>query len=255
MVKKNSKGKLSKLLNKKIKTSKKTKKSVEKSNKSKAKKILKTPIKSSDPSFIIHYFEGNGRACIARAILSSQNVDFKNHIISNEDWPDIKKSYLCEFGQLPVLQHNKKIYNQSISINIYLSKFFNISGKNIEEEYEINNLFCTYEDLFSLTGKYAFCDNKNEKNKLKKEATEKYIIYLKQIEERYKKYGKGNFYLGNNFSAADIYVTVGLGNIADSLEINNSEKYAPNLFNLCNRIKSKELKKFYENYYFKHSMF
>ena len=248
MVKKFSKEKLSK---KKIK-----KKNVnKKSNTKKLPKTKKTSIKSSDPTFVIHYFEGNGRACIARAILSSQNVDFKNHIISGEDWPDIKKSYLCEFGQLPILQHNKKIFNQSISINIYLSKLFNISGNNLEEEYEINNLFCTYEDLFSIASKFAFCENKNEKNKLKKEATDKFILYLKQIEERYKKYGKGNYYLGKKFTAADIYVTVGLGNIADILEFKNSEKYAPNLMNLCKRIKSKELKNFYDNYYFKHSLF
>jgi len=248
MVKKFSKEKLSK---KKIK-----KKNVnKKSNTKKLPKTKKTSIKSSDPTFVIHYFEGNGRACIARAILSSQNVDFKNHIISGEDWPDIKKSYLCEFGQLPILQHNKKIFNQSISINIYLSKLFNISGNNLEEEYEINNLFCTYEDLFSIAGKFAFCENKNEKNKLKKEATDKFILYLKQIEERYKKYGKGNYYLGKKFTAADIYVTVGLGNIADILEVKNSEKYAPNLMNLCKRIKNKELKNFYDNYYFKHSLY
>ena len=250
MVKKFSKEKPKKKINKKINK----KKSVSKKSKTKTK-ITKTLIKSSEPTFIIHYFEGNGRACIARAILSSQNVDFKNHIISNKDWPDIKKSYLCEFGQLPILQHNKKIYNQSISINIYLSKLFNISGNNLEEEYEINNLFCTYEDLFSIGGKYAFCENKEEKNKLKKQATDKYLLYLKQIEERYKKFGKGNYYLGKKFTAADIYVTVGLGNIADILEFKNSEKYAPNLMNLCKRIKSKELKNFYDNYYFKHSLF
>jgi hypothetical protein len=167
MVKKYSKEKPKKKISKKKSVSKK---SITKT------KVTKTLIKSSDPTFIIHYFGGNGRACIARAILSSQNVEFKNHIISNKDWPDIKKSYLCEFGQLPILQHNKKIYNQSISINIYLSKIFNISGNNLEEEYEINNLFCTYEDLFSVGGKYAFCEKKDEKNKLKKQAIDKYLL-------------------------------------------------------------------------------
>ena len=37
---------------------------------------------------------------------------------------------------MPILEHNGKRYSQSIAINIYLSKIFNLYGKNIEEEYE-----------------------------------------------------------------------------------------------------------------------
>ena len=55
------------------------------------------------PKYTLHYFPGNGRAVIARAILSFAKADWTNDLIKKEDWPKIKKSGLCEYEQLPVL--------------------------------------------------------------------------------------------------------------------------------------------------------
>ena len=87
--------------------------------------------------FILHYFPVNGRAATARAILSYAKADWTNDLVKKEDWIKIKSNDLFEFGQMPILEHNGKRYSQSIAINIYLSKIFNLYGKNIEEEYEI----------------------------------------------------------------------------------------------------------------------
>ena len=45
--------------------------------------------------YILHYFGVNGRAGVARAILSFSKSDWTNDLINKDDWPKIKKSGLC----------------------------------------------------------------------------------------------------------------------------------------------------------------
>ena len=48
------------------------------------------------PKYTLHYFPLNGRAIIARAILTYAKADWKNETIKMEDWPKSKKSGLWE---------------------------------------------------------------------------------------------------------------------------------------------------------------
>ncbi len=46
---------------------------------------------------------------ISRAILSHVKADWTNDMVKNQaDWPKIKKSDLCEFEQLPILEIDGK---------------------------------------------------------------------------------------------------------------------------------------------------
>ena len=61
------------------------------------------------PKYILHYFYTNSRGMISRAILSHVKADWTNDMIKNlADWPAIKKSDLCEFQQLPILEVDGK---------------------------------------------------------------------------------------------------------------------------------------------------
>ena len=198
--------------------------------------------------FVLNYFGGNGRAVTARALLTVGKADWQNNQVKTEDWPKIKPTF--EFGQMPVLQHNGKQYSQSVAINIYLAKTFKLYGKNIEEEYQIDSLFCTYEDLFPVLCKFSFNQDASKANELKKEAAEKLKFFAEKFEKRYVSLGKGKYYLGDHCSAADVYLASGLYNICHVLkEESNFEKYAPNLFALIKRVKDNELKEFYNKYY------
>ena len=73
------------------------------------------------PKYILHYFETNARGVIARAILSCAKADWTNDLVKKEDWPKLKKSGLCEYEQLPVLEVDGKKYSQSHAINLYLA--------------------------------------------------------------------------------------------------------------------------------------
>ena len=198
--------------------------------------------------FVLNYFGGNGRAVTARALLTVGKADWKNNQVKNEDWGKLKPTF--EFGQMPILEHNGKQYSQSVAINIYLAKTLKLYGKNVEEEYQIDNLFCTYEDLFPVLCKFSFNQDASKANELKKEAVEKLKFFAEKLEKRYVSLGKGKYFLGDHFSAADVYLAAGLYNICQVLkEEGNFEKYAPNLFALIKRVKEKELKEFYEKYY------
>ena len=74
------------------------------------------------------------------------------------------------------------------------------------------------------------------------------------LEKKYK--DKGKYYLGDYFSLADIFITVVLTNFADKLDCENIVKeQGPNISSLIERIKSNELKTFFDKGYIKDSKF
>ena len=207
------------------------------------------------PKFILHYFDTNGRAAVPRAILSYAKVDWVNNLISQENWPKIKKSGLCEFEQIPVLEIDNKKYCESNAINLYLAEIFNLMGKNCEENYEISNLLMTFDDFLEIFKKFVMCNDEIKKKEFKKNTEEKLKFFYEKFEIRYLKLGKKKYFLGEKFTLADIYLTVFLPTCLNLLQINefnfNFNEIFPNLNELMNRIKENELKEFFDKYYTK----
>ena len=132
-------------------------------------------------SYTLHYFEANGKAAIPRAILTYAKAKWTDNRVKQEDWPKLKKSGLCEFEQMPILEiDGKKKLSQSIAIDLYLLKTFNLYGKNIDEQYQIDSLLCSFDDLFGPLGQLVFCQDEKKKEELKKQFIEKYKFYLKK---------------------------------------------------------------------------
>ena len=205
-------------------------------------------------SYTLHYFGVNGRATIPRAILTYAKAKWTDDRVKQEDWPKVKKSGLCEFEQMPILEiDGKKKLSQSIAIDLYLLKTFNLYGKNIDEQYQIDSLLCSFDDLFGPLGEFVFCTDEKKKEELKKQFCEKYKFYLKKYEERYVALGKGKYFLGDHFSGADIYIGSALPYFCDIIGKDIVKENCPNLFELIERLKNNELKEFFEKYYFKDS--
>ncbi len=198
-------------------------------------------------SYTLHYFEANGRATIARAILTYAKVKWTDDRVTLEKWPKLKQSGLCEFGQMPILIiDGKKILCQSLAICLYLLKTFNLYGKNIDEQYQIDSLLCSFEDIFEPLADIAFCYDKKKKEELKKQYIVKFKLYLKKYEERYVALGKGKYFLGDHFSGADIYIGSALPLFCHSLGSYIIKDIAPTLGELVTRLKEGELKEFHE---------
>ena len=201
--------------------------------------------------YILHYFETNGRAAVPRAILSYSKADWVNNLISQENWPKIKKSGLCEFEQIPVLEINDKKYCESNAINLYLAETFNLMGKDCEENYQIVNLLMTFDDFLEIFKHYIMCSDESKKNELENKTKEKLKFFYEKFEKRYASLGKNKYFLGNKFTLADIYITVFLPTCLNLLGIKECyfNDCIPNLNELMKRVKENELKEFFEKYY------
>ena len=203
--------------------------------------------------YIFHYFKVNGRGVVARAILSSMKADWTDHAFTREEWPSIKKSGLCEFEQAPVLEYKGKTYAQSMAIDFFLARKFGLMGKDDEENYQIESLMCCMEDIFAAMFKFSHLPE-NEKDKydeLRKVALERYKFFIKKIEERYIKHGKGKYFLGDRFTLCDILVGAQLPAFCDRFNEKVVPQVAPALEELITRLKNEELKEFHEKYFYK----
>ena len=203
--------------------------------------------------YIFHYFKVNGRGVVARAILSAMKADWTDHAFTREEWPSIKKSGLCEFEQAPVLEYKGKTYAQSMAIAFFLARKFNLMGKDDEENYAIESLMCCMEDIFTAMFRFSHLPE-NEKDKydeLRKVALERYKFFIKKIEKRYIKNGKGKYFLGDRFTLCDILVGAQLPAFCDRFNEKVVCEVSPTLAELIQRLKNEELKEFHEKYFYK----
>ena len=209
----------------------------------------------SEEKFILHYFKVNARGTIARALLSHAKANWEDHYINFDEWKEKYKpnKEFCEYGQLPILEYKGKYYAQSMAIELFLAKKFNLLGDNEDEDYEINNLLCSFEDFFPLI------HDMNDQTKEKTYA--KLRQYLKVYEEKYLKNVKANnggkfFFAKGKFTLADAYFGSLIYTLLNRLNEINLEKEFPELKKLMDSYKGEDaLKDFYEKFYIKDSRF
>ena len=211
---------------------------------------------SESDTFKLYYFKINGRAALARAIFSYANVNFENILVEKDQWPKMKQdSSLFEFGQMPILVHNKKILSQSKAIYIYLSCLFGLYGKTLDDKYQIDSLLSSQDDISKFYSPISFPKTDDEKKnpQVYKEKFEKeFKRFLNIYEKRYINLGAKKYFLGDYFSLADIYLTVEMSKMAEILGgMDFILQNAKILGNLIKRVKENEMKTFYEKYYIK----
>ena len=213
---------------------------------------------SKDSSqYKLYYFNGNGRAIIIRAILYYSKSLFSDVKITKEDWAKLKQTGKFESEELPVMEYKGKLYSQMHAIEQYLGYAFNLHGKNMEDEYSINCLLDSFDDLFTIFKHFTWPESEEDKEHIKdyeKAFKSKLAFFVTMLEKKYK--DKGKYYLGDYFSLADIFITVVLTNFAEKLDCENILKeQGPNISSLIERIKKNELKTFFDKGYIKDSKF
>ena len=210
---------------------------------------------SPSDTFKLYYFKINGRAAIARAIFSFANVKFENILIESDQWKKMKPEPLFEFGQVPILVHNKKTLSQSKAIFLYLARLFNLYGKTLDDKYQIDSLLNSHDDISKFYYPYIYPQTEDEKKnpkvyKEKFEAEFKRILLIYQ--KRYMNFGIKKYFLGDYFSLADIYLTVEMNIFASTLGgVEYIIQNARVLGRYIQRIMKDELKKYYATYFIK----
>ena len=84
-----------------------------------------------------------------------------------------------------------------------------------------------------------------------KVALERYKFFIKKIEERYIKHGKGKYFLGDRITLCDILVGAQLPSFYDRFGEQVVPQVAPVLAELIKRLANEELKEFHEKYFYK----
>ena len=128
---------------------------------------------------------------------------------------------------------------------------FKLMGKDIEDNYQIISLLMTYDDFTVPIYKWYFSQYYSKSSKLYKDAEEKLKFFIERFEKRYVDLGKGKYFLGDEFTLADIFLATVIPSVFDVMELkeNYYKTIAPNLGELIKRVKENELKEFYEKYY------
>ena len=210
-----------------------------------------------EPKYKLYYFNGNGRAIIIRAILYYSNTNFSDVKITKEDWIKLKQTGKFESEDVPVLEYNEKLFSQMHAIEQYLGYTFNLHGKNMEDEYTINCLLDSFDDLFTIFKHFTWPESEEDKEHIKdyeKAFKSKFAFFISVLEKKLNK--KGKYFLGDYFSLADIFITVVLTNFADKLDCENIIKeQGPKISGLIDKIKNNELKSFFDKGYIKDSKF
>ena len=140
-----------------------------------------------------------------------------------------------------------------MAIELFIAKKFKLLGDNEDEEYEINNLLCSFEDFFPLI--HSMTEQTKEKTYAK------FRQYLKIYEEKYLKNVKANnggkfYFAKGKFTLADAYLGSLIYSLLDRLTEINIVKEFPDLKKLLDSYNGEDgLKEFYEKYYIKDSRF
>ena len=215
---------------------------------------------NDENQYKLYYFNGNGKAIIIRAILYYSKVKFSDIKITKGEWKKLKQTGKFEYEELPVMEYKGKLYYQMHAIEQYLGYIFDLHGKNVEDEYQINCLLDSFDDLFTIFKHFTWPETEEDKEHTTdylKAFKSKFAFFVSILEKKYTDKEQINkYYLGNYFSLADIFISVVLSNFADKLSCENIlEEQGPNIYSLIKRIKQNELKNFFENGYIKESKF
>lgn len=188
----------------------------------------------------LHYFAGNGRGLLPRALLKYGKINFEDKQYSFPEFNEKKNTF--DFKFLPVLEIDNEQLNQSHAINIYLArKIGGLLGKTPEEEQAILTAEFSYDDIANKQFQYEF--KKIDENVAKEQLVNTTIQIVSGLEAVHKKHG-GKYFVGDSISLADFvlatYFSTYLFSLRKDLLREKIEQAAPLLTKLVDRLISEE---------------
>uniref|UniRef100_A0A2C9KTV2 Glutathione transferase n=1 Tax=Biomphalaria glabrata TaxID=6526 RepID=A0A2C9KTV2_BIOGL len=168
------------------------------------------------------YFDGRGRAEVARIILAAAGKEYEDVRFSFEEWPKYKPE--TPYGQAPALSVDGVVYAQSIAINEFLAREFGFHGKDNLETFKIEEIIHLWDDFVTPTVDVLFhTDDEKAKEagikKIKEESVPRILNFLEGI---LAKNGTG-YFVGDRLTLIDIIVFEGVngGITSQFLDVSN----------------------------------
>jgi glutathione S-transferase len=155
-------------------------------------------------TYKLYYFNGRGRAEIARLIFAAAGEKFEDIRYGSDQWPAHKSE--MPLGQMPVLEFNGVKLPQSMTIARFLAKQFNLAGKDYFEQAKVDVVVDTLLDLTTaLAPAHREQDATKKQELFKTLFAEKLPKLLQNLEIVGKMYGNGgSFFVNNNLTWADL---------------------------------------------------
>ncbi|RZC36261.1 GST N domain containing protein [Asbolus verrucosus] len=184
------------------------------------------------PAYKLTYFNGRGAAEPIRFLFKYGNIDFEDVRVEQDQWPQLKEK--TPFGQLPVLEHNGKQINQSVSIARYVAKQVKLAGKDDWENLEIDAIIDTLCDIRAKCAPIFYEKDEEKKKALKETVLNETIpYYLTRLDAIVQK-NKGHLALGR-LTWADLYFSSSVPSYTSFAESDVISKY-PNLKALQDKV-------------------
>lgn len=185
--------------------------------------MAKNPPKTvmADSQLKLYYFDGKGRAEVARLILTAAGKEFEDVRFAQEGWPKYKP--LAPFGQCPILEVDGDFYCQSLAINSYLAREFGFHGKTNLESLKIDQIVQLIEELMIICVDVLHTEEEEERKKAtEKTKTEVSPKFLDHFEKLLRENGKG-YLVGDRLTLADFAVfDVATGMLEAYVDVNEN---------------------------------
>lgn len=141
----------------------------------------------ASPKPTLYYFDGEGRAQIIRYAFDKGNVVFEDKRLTGEEFGALKKDSSSvvgqRFGSVPIVEHNGKIFAQSIACAQYAAEL-SINANVTPQQRAIDmQLLATHADIQTAVIKCKFGDEKSMENgkKVLPKQVEKFFGGLERI--------------------------------------------------------------------------
>lgn len=152
------------------------------------------------------YFNGRGRAEVARWEFKVAGVEFEDVRYEQDEWKAAKEKLNTPFGQLPVLSIDGQLYGQSAAICRYLAEKFGLAGKTDLDKLRADMIVHCMEDVAQSMFKAAFEADATKKEtlikKLKDEDLNNYFTNLEKLLKQNK--GGESYFVGDALTWADL---------------------------------------------------
>ncbi|KAG7396154.1 hypothetical protein PHYBOEH_002651 [Phytophthora boehmeriae] len=156
------------------------------------------------------YFDGKGRAELARMLFSYGSVDFVDDRIAFADFANLKST--LPFGQVPLLEVGGAVYAQSMAITFYAAKLAGLFPSDALEALKADMFSQALLEVDAAFIEFMFLtSDEDKKAELKKVFIEETVPKIFRALD--KRVG-GKFILGDSISYADLQL---FDNVANKL--------------------------------------
>jgi glutathione S-transferase len=152
----------------------------------------------------LYYFDIHARAEPIRLLLNHAKIDFEDVRLTQEDFAKFKSEGKFEFGQVPALERDGKVFTQSNAIMRLLGKENGFYPEDPTQAWRVDSTLDAIDDLGASMLKAKFCPDADKQKELFAELKTKTIPkFLGVIEKRLTENTTRTHVVGDKYTIAD----------------------------------------------------